>query len=185
MRLELPPPYSWSPDKDGRHKSCVKRLESVLKREPQSSSWQKKENFFNKSLTPAVSLPISITKLWKQIDSKYHTIQMLALKKITEIFHFLPKLRRGQNICLILRPEVHFCLSSWDGKKNCTCMPSRIFLRIWRLFTFTSYMSCTLVHFAKICCNQVDAYLHAWHWPPWEGAPLWSHIGSTCSRLLC
>ena len=42
---------------------------------------------------------------------------MLALKIIPEIFHFLPKLRRGQNICLILRPEVQFCLSSWDGEK--------------------------------------------------------------------
>ena len=31
---------------------------------------------------------------------------MLALKIIPEIFHFLPKLRRGQNICLILKPEV-------------------------------------------------------------------------------
>ena len=142
MLLELPPPYSWSPDKDGRHKSCVKRLESVLKREPQSSSWQKKENFFNKSLTPAVCLPISITKLWKQIDSKCHTIEMLALKK-PEIFHFLPKLRRGQNICLILRPEVHFCLSSWDGEK--------IALVCHRVCPYR-YVSGVPSHLLPICC---------------------------------
>ena len=42
---------------------------------------------------------------------------MLALKIIPEIFHFLPKLRRGQNICVILRPEGTFAFHHETAKK--------------------------------------------------------------------